>query len=66
MKLTSELIIPTLEQLKEWEHEFFDEEENYDVVLVKAYQAGYWRCQGEYEFAMMDIVPPPDLEIDDD
>lgn len=67
MELKSDLIIPAPTELKEWETEFFDEDENFDVMLVKAYQAGYWRCQGEYEFAAMSaIVPPTDLEVDDE
>lgn len=32
--------IPPLELLKYWEEQHFDEGENYDVMLIKAYQAG--------------------------
>ena len=33
-------ITPPLELLKYWEEQHFDEGENYDVMLIKAYQAG--------------------------
>ncbi len=33
-------IIPPLELLKHWENQHFDEDENYDVMLIQAYQAG--------------------------
>lgn len=33
-------IIPPLELLKHWENQHFDEGENYDVMLIEAYQAG--------------------------
>lgn len=33
-------IIPPLELLKHWEDQHFDEGENYDVMLIEAYQAG--------------------------
>jgi|GEM_PF-1754091 len=68
MKLTSEVIFPTPEELKEWEHGFFDQEKDLSLMLVQAYQAGYWRCQGEYELASLDLVWPPDnlVEPDDD
>ena len=33
-------IIPPPELLKRWEDQHFDEGENYDVMLVQAYQAG--------------------------
>ena len=33
-------IIPPLELLKHWEDQHFDGGENYDVVLIQAYQAG--------------------------
>lgn len=63
-------IVPTLEQLKTWETEFFDEEQNLDVLLCHAYEAGYWRCQGEYEAAASQLVNPLDVgiivESDDD
>jgi hypothetical protein len=34
------LITPPLELLKHWEEQHFDEGENYDVMLIQAYQAG--------------------------
>jgi hypothetical protein len=33
-------ITPSLELLKHWEDQHFDEGENYDVMLIQAYQAG--------------------------
>lgn len=33
-------ITPPLELLKHWEDQHFDEGENYDVMLIQAYQAG--------------------------
>lgn len=33
-------ITPPLELLKYWEEQHFDEGENYDVMLIQAYQAG--------------------------
>ena len=33
-------VTPPLELLKHWEEQHFDEGENYDVMLIKAYQAG--------------------------
>jgi hypothetical protein len=33
-------ITPPLELLKYWEDQHFDEGENYDVMLIQAYQAG--------------------------
>ena len=33
-------MIPPLELLKRWEDLHFDEGENYDVILIQAYQAG--------------------------
>ena len=34
-------------------------------LIQQAYGVGYWHCQGEYEFAAMDLYPPPfDLESD--
>jgi len=33
-------ILPPLELLKHWEDQHFDESENYDVMLIQAYQAG--------------------------
>jgi hypothetical protein len=33
-------ITPSLELLKHWEEQHFDEGENYDVMLIQAYQAG--------------------------
>ena len=33
-------MIPPLELLKRWEDLHFDEGENYDVMLIQAYQAG--------------------------
>jgi len=63
-------IVPTLDQLTAWETEFFDEEQNLDVLLCKAYEAGYWRCQGEYDAAASQLVNPLDVgiivELDDD
>ena len=33
-------ITPPLELIKHWEEQHFDEGENYDVMLIQAYQAG--------------------------
>ena len=37
---TEHPITPSLELLKHWEDQHFDEGENYDVMLIQAYQAG--------------------------
>jgi hypothetical protein len=50
-------MLPTQEQLTEWDSERFDEGENFDVMMIKAFQAGadqeleaccewvsQWRC----------------------
>ena len=33
-------MLPTQEQLTEWDSEHFDEGENFDVMMIKAFQAG--------------------------
>ena len=33
-------VVPLAQQLGEWETEFFDEGENLDVLLIRAFQAG--------------------------
>ena len=38
--MTYHSITPPLELLKSWEDRHFDEEENVDVLLIEAYQAG--------------------------
>ena len=40
MNETHHPITPPLELLKKWEDLHFDEGENYDVMLIQAYQAG--------------------------
>jgi hypothetical protein len=40
-------VIPPLDLLKRWESRFFDDGENYDVMLIEAYQAGADRELGE-------------------
>jgi hypothetical protein len=33
-------VLPSAQQLSEWETEFLDEVENLDVLLIRAFQAG--------------------------
>ena len=64
--MTIDRLVPSLDEIKEWENEFFDDDQNFDVMLIKAYQAGYQACEARYEAAMSDIISPTDLEVDDD
>lgn len=59
-----ELILPSSEQLSHWEDEYFDEGQNFDVLLIEAYRAGYQACEAKYEAAMAEIVNPMDLGIE--
>lgn len=38
--MTEHPIVPPIELCKHWEDQHFDEGENYDVMLIQAYQAG--------------------------
>ena len=38
--MTHHPMVPTNEQLKKWEDAFYEEGENFDVLLIEAYQAG--------------------------
>jgi hypothetical protein len=34
------MMFPTKEQFTQWDSEFFDEDENFDFMMLKAFQAG--------------------------
>lgn len=59
-----ESMLPSSEQLGHWEAEYFDEGQNFDVLLIEAYKAGYQACEAKYEAAMAEIVNPLDLGIE--
>ena len=33
-------MLPTQEQFTEWDSEYFDENQNFDVMMIKAFQSG--------------------------
>ena len=33
-------MLPTRQQLADWESEYFDENQNFDVMMIKAFQSG--------------------------
>ena len=68
-------ITPSLELLKHWEEQHFDEGENYDVMLIQAYQAGadqeleaccsqlaYWGVHGYNKLYEARRPKPPSLK----
>jgi len=63
-----ESMLPSNEQIGRWEAEYFDEGENFDMILIEAYKAGYQACEAKYVAAMAEIVNPLDLgiELEDD
>lgn len=59
-----ESMLPSNEQIGRWEAKYFDEGENFDMILIEAYKAGYQACEAKYEAAMAEIVNPLDLGIE--
>lgn len=59
-----ESMLPSNEQIGHWEAEYFDEGQNFDMILIEAYKAGYQACEAKYEAAMAEIVNPLDLGIE--
>ena len=59
-----ESMLPSSEQIGHWESEYFDEGQNFDMILIESYKAGYQACEAKYEAAMAEIVNPMDLGIE--
>ena len=57
-------MLPTQEQLTEWESERFDEGENFDVMVIKAFQAGAdQQLEQDAEWLDSHALFSPDLTI---
>lgn len=59
-----ESMLPSSEQIGHWESEYFDEGQNFDMILIESYKAGYQACEAKYEAAMAELVNPMDLGIE--
>ena len=44
-------ILPTKQQLADWDSEYYDESQNFDVMMIKAFQAGAdWKLKQVVEW----------------